>query len=337
VNGDDPGKIGSRLEDLFQDVLESFLPFDGITYERRANASGDVDFLIHNNGKLILAYELKNWKCDVTDQRIKTEIQPRYENTPNYVAKILVGSLVFTEKQKERYLHHNHILFHKLLVQVPLLDEETSIQESKEIEELVSLTKSQILYLVANNILIQTGKYRRDHLSKLGVVIVGDEIRVEDPTGHHAPKSFRLKTKKHLYKKKNGMLHSETYSIGPKPLDAISWIYYSDGLSILFLPKAFEVYSDSVQIQIVETDHQEIDKYYERMRKSRPEWKNWTREELEMKIEELGHGFLRRSGITNTEFDPVQELKDLKDLHDYYYGNDLNFTGFLKAVYWWSR
>ena len=240
--------LGKELENIMDKALNSFVPFETITYNHLPKSDADVDFYISDNGEKRIALECKNWGDRIEDSWIESEIIPRFSKVPSGCLKFVMGHLAINEEQREQYFRKKDIFYYELLQQI----------KPEDSEELKQFFQSELVDELAFLISGQRGKFRDDFVSNTKLKILGNtELLFEFPNG--TSKHFNMKSKQHIRSKAYQNYISDIVKIGEKPLDIIQWsISTIHGINCLFVPKKYEVYSDTTNFDVRDDTDSEL-------------------------------------------------------------------------------
>lgn len=240
--------LGDVLENVMNDALNSFLPFDTITYRYMTKSDSDVDFYIKDNGEKRIAIECKNWENSPPDSWIKSEVIPRFSKVPKECLKIVIGHLAINDKQRDEYFRKNNIFYYELLRQI----------KPEDSDDLKQFFQLQLVDELAFLIVGLRGKFRDDFISQTKLKILGDtELLFEFPNGKS--KYLNMKSREHIISRAFQNYVSNIVKIGEKPLDMILWsINTKHGTNGLFVPKKYEVVSDTTNFDVRDEDDIEL-------------------------------------------------------------------------------
>jgi len=232
--------LGKELENIMDEALNSFVPFETITYEHMSKNDSDVDFYIYDNGEKRIALECKNWGDLIRDSWIESEVISRFSKVPYGCLKFVIGHLAIDEEQRTKYFKKNNIFYYEL-------DEQIKPEDS---DDLKKFFQDNLIDEMAFLISGQRGKFRDDFVSNIKLKILGNtELLFEFPNGQS--KHLNMKSREHIRSKAYQNYISDIVKIGEKPLDIIQWsISKTHGINCLFVPKKYKVFSDTTNFDV---------------------------------------------------------------------------------------
>lgn len=268
--------LGAELEDIVEIALMSFLPFGNIGFERKQRTDKTTDFHITFNGIVIISIEVKNWENETSDnykrkleEYVRKQILQRYDGTPSYAVKLLIGHIALEEKHI-RLLRRRGILYYKLPFQlIPESEIELLRMKNRTVNEMRFLKKTYVKDLIktiSDLIANQTGKHNSQLVSRKRIEIVGGrELHIHSITSNREQHPYldltkesdfkpiyflNIHSKKYRKSQSFGCYHSKWIKVGLKPNDELRWIVgLEDSFCIMFVPIEYIVNSKDTVFQ----------------------------------------------------------------------------------------